>query len=89
MQFLNQETAVHFGAEKYAKEYNMPVYFARITPTGKHKYRLRFELVTADPVSEPHGFITEESTRLLEDQIRAQPEYWLWSHRRWKHKRPA
>lgn len=89
MPFLNQETAVHFGAEKYAKEYNLPVYFARIIPISKHQYKLKFEVVTTNPAAEPYGFITEQSTRLLEDQIRTQPEYWLWSHRRWKHKRPS
>lgn len=88
MQFLNQDTAVHFGAEKYAKEYDLPVYFARIIPFGQ-KYKLKFELITEEPYTVPHGFITEHSTRLLEEQIRAQPEFWLWSHRRWKHIRPA
>jgi KDO2-lipid IV(A) lauroyltransferase len=88
-QFLNQDTAIHFGAEKYAKEHNLPVYFARITQTDKHQYTLRFECVTTNPVSESHGYITEESSRILEEQIRSQPEFWLWSHKRWKHKRPA
>lgn len=88
-QFLNQETAIHFGAEKYAKEHNLPVYFACITQTDKHQYTLRFQCVTTNPGSEPHGFITEESSRILEEQIRSQPEFWLWSHKRWKHKRPA
>ena len=87
MEFLNQDTAIHFGAEKYAKEYDLPVYFARITPMDNHRYKLTFELVTATPNREPHGFITEQSTRLLEDQIKKQPELWLWSHKRWKHKR--
>jgi KDO2-lipid IV(A) lauroyltransferase len=89
MHFLNQETPVHFGAEKYAKEYNMPVYFARLTQVGKHQYNLRFELVTENPEDEAYGFITEKSTKLLEDQVKLKPEFWLWSHRRWKHKRKS
>jgi Kdo2-lipid IVA lauroyltransferase/acyltransferase len=87
MEFLHQDTPVHYGAEKYAKEFNLPVYFAGITPIGKHRYTLRFELVTTDPANEAYGFITEKSTQLLEEQIRRIPELWLWSHRRWKHKR--
>ncbi|MCE1200099.1 MAG: hypothetical protein LWW85_14110 [Marinilabiliales bacterium] len=31
--------------------------------------------------------ITEKSTRLIEKRIIERPELWLWSHKRWKHKR--
>ncbi|MFT4545839.1 MAG: KDO2-lipid IV(A) lauroyltransferase, partial [Bacteroidia bacterium] len=36
---------------------------------------------------QPHGKITEDFTKRLEQDIINQPQYWLWSHKRWKHKR--
>jgi KDO2-lipid IV(A) lauroyltransferase len=89
MNFLNQETGVLFGTEKYAKDYNQPVYYARIKQERRSHYTLEFVEVTTEPTATSHGEITEKVTRLLEGDIRNQPELWLWSHRRWKHKKPV
>ncbi len=89
LNFLNQETAVHFGAEKFATEYNMPVYHARLSQKLDGMYSLKFELITTDPRNEQAGYITEKVTQLLESQIIEHPEFWLWSHKRWKHQRPS
>jgi KDO2-lipid IV(A) lauroyltransferase len=88
MTFLNQDTAVLFGTEKYAKEYNYPVVYGCINKLSRGHYDVTFELVHDQPSQTAYGFITEAHTRLLERDILRQPEYWLWSHRRWKHKRP-
>ena len=87
MTFLNQDTAVLFGTEKYAKEYNYPVLYGKIFKVKRGYYNLTLSLVEDDPKSSPHGFITEKATHLLEADINAEPEYWLWTHRRWKHKK--
>jgi KDO2-lipid IV(A) lauroyltransferase len=87
--FLNQDTGVLFGAEKYAKDYDLPVFFARINKEKRGYYSLEFFEVTMQPRDTGYGEITEKATRLLERDIIAQPQYWLWSHRRWKHERPA
>lgn len=87
-QFLHQDTAVAFGTEKTAKKYNSPVYYCRINKVKRGYYQLELELVTDDPVSTEHGYLTERLTQMLEADIRRQPEFWLWSHRRWKHKKP-
>lgn len=87
MHFLNQETGVLFGLEKYAKEYNYPVLFCAIDKIKRGYYSVRFSLVTDHPQETPHGWIIEDSTQRLEQQIITQPQYWLWSHKRWKHKR--
>lgn len=89
MTFLNQETGVLFGTEKYAREYKQPVYYARIRQEKRSHYSLEFVEVTTDPASTAYGEITENVTRMLELDIRNRPELWLWSHRRWKHKKPA
>lgn len=87
MTFLNQDTAVLFGTEKYAKDYNYPVLFGSIDKVKRGYYSLYFTVVENDPANSPYGKITETTTRLLEEQILKAPQYWLWTHRRWKHKR--
>ena len=85
--FLNQETAVMTGTERYAIQYNYPVLFGRIKKTGRGYYETEFEIVSATPANTKPGEITEAITKLLEKDIIRHPEYWLWSHRRWKRKR--
>ncbi len=85
--FLNQDTAVLFGAEKYAKEYNCAVIYVSISKTKRGYYEAEYSLITDKPTKQPHGKITKEFTKKLEKDIINKPEYWLWSHKRWKHKR--
>jgi KDO2-lipid IV(A) lauroyltransferase len=85
--FLNQDTPVMFGSEKYAKEYNYPVIFAGVEKVKRGFFEIWFELLVENPKDSPHGEITEKHTRRLEQQIIAQPEYYLWTHKRWKRKR--
>ena len=89
MNFLNQDTGVLFGTEKYAREFNMPVLYGRILKLKRGHYTFEVIPVCDDPASMPYGAITEAHTRLLEKDIENEPAYWLWSHRRWKHKRPV
>lgn len=85
--FLNQETAVAFGTERYAKKYNYPVLFGAIHKEKRGHYSFDVELITDNPVDTPDGFITEQHTRMLENQINQEPAYWLWTHKRWKRKK--
>ena len=86
--FLNQETGVMFGVEKFAKELNYPVLFSKIDKVKRGYYTFSFSVLTDKPLELPPGEIIETATRLLEEQIRPMPQYWLWTHKRWKHKRP-
>lgn len=85
--FLNQDTCVLLGAENYAMKYDFPVLYGMITKTGRGKYRLEYKLISEHPATEPRFAITEACVRINESIIRSQPQYWLWSHRRWKHKK--
>ena len=87
VQFLNQDTGVLFGVERYAKEYNWPVVFVSISKVKRGHYEVEYSLITDKPTEQPHGKITEDFTKRLEQDIINQPQYWLWSHKRWKHKR--
>ena len=85
--FLNQDTPVYLGTEKIAKRFNYPVIFVSIFREKRGYYKTLLRKISDDSANTPDGFITETHTRLLEEDIRKQPEIWLWSHRRWKHKR--
>jgi len=86
--FLNQNTAVLFGAEKYSKEYNYPLFFGGIKKIKRGFYEFYFELIEENPASTAHGELSERLTRRIEKQILEQPEYWLWTHKRWKREKP-
>lgn len=86
--FLNQETGVLFGAEKYAKELDYPVIYMTITKPKRGYYHIICTTLFENPKETSYGEITEIHTKFLEKEIIAKPEFWLWSHKRWKHKRP-
>lgn len=87
MKFLNQDTLVLFGTEKFAKEFNCPVYYGAIKKVKRGYYETTMTLITDNPRNSAVGEITEMHTKMLEEDIRRQPEYWLWTHKRWKHKK--
>jgi KDO2-lipid IV(A) lauroyltransferase len=87
--FLGQETPVYLGAEKIAVKYDMAVVFLNIQKLARGYYCLEFELLFEHTDGLPEYHITETHVRRLDRAIREKPEYWIWSHRRWKHKREA
>jgi len=87
MEFLNQDTPVFIGTEKIARKFNLPVISLRMRLIRRGYYEVDFVDLCAEPALLPPGELTRMHTRLLEEQIREVPELWLWSHRRWKHKR--
>lgn len=84
VEFLNQETAVQFGSEKFAKENNTPVIYGVINKLKRGHYEAEYKLICEEPNELPHGRITELHTKLLEEDITKDPRYWLWTHKRWK-----
>ncbi len=85
--FLNQETSIFTGVERIAQKTGFPVIFLKMRKASRGHYIVETEVLCEDPKAAPTNSITEAHVRALEKQIREQPEYWLWSHRRWKHKR--
>lgn len=87
--FLNQDTGVIYGAEYFAKKYDIPVLYYEVNKVKRGYYEITFSLITDTPKETQYGEIVEEYVHKLEQTITRKPEYWLWSHRRWKHKRPT
>lgn len=83
-QFLNQSTPIFVGIEKIAIKMNLPVCFFRMHKIKRGYYELEVIPITENPGNTKPFEITEAHVRLLEKDIRNKPEYWLWSHRRWK-----
>lgn len=82
--FLNQETAFIFGSEHFAKKYNMPVFYYTVGKVKRGYYEVTFEPLALEPQKEKDGYITSRYAARLEKTIKENPQYWLWSHRRWK-----
>lgn len=87
LEFLNQETGVQFGTEKFARDYNTPVIYGVIHRLKRGHYETEYRLICEEPAALPVGSITELHTQYLEADIKANPPFWLWSHKRWKRKR--
>lgn len=89
MQFLNQNTAVLFGAEMMAHQLNYAVVFYALRKVKRGKYEMELFLITDNPSEKAWGEITETHTHLLEKEINNEPASWLWSHKRWKRDIPT
>ncbi len=88
IKFLNQDTAFYLGAEKMAVKFNQAVVFMDIQKVKRGYYEAEFKLLFRDGKETSEHEITLTQANLLENIIREKPDYWLWSHRRWKHKPP-
>lgn len=88
MTFLNQDTAVFQGTETIARKLNYPVIYLTVIREKRGQYKLHSELLVENPKELAENEVTELHTKRLEQDITSYPETWLWSHRRWKHKRP-
>lgn len=82
--FLNQPTAVLVGTERFAIEYNFPVVYVFVRKQKRGYYEMEARVIEAHPGETKEGEITEKHTRILEAEILAHPQYWLWTHKRWK-----
>ena len=87
--FLNQDTPIYLGIEKLSHKFNMVVVYLHIDKVRRGYYEVTPEIITDEPARLRPYEVTEKHVELLEDQIKRRPELWMWSHRRWKHKKPA
>jgi len=85
--FLNQDTAAFTGPEKLAIKFDYPVVYMSVRRVRRGYYAITPELLFEEPKSTGDGEITQAFTERLEREIKLDPPFWLWSHKRWKHKR--
>jgi KDO2-lipid IV(A) lauroyltransferase len=85
--FMGIEVPVHTGAEMLSKKYHMNVIFLRVKKVKRGHYEGTFEILSENSQNVPNYQITDKFIKLVEEQIYEAPEYYLWTHKRWKHKR--
>ncbi|MEY8021760.1 lysophospholipid acyltransferase family protein [Muriicola sp. SD30] len=87
--FMGITVPIFVGAESLAKKLDLATVFLKVTKVKRGYYQAEFIPINDKGSTAGEHEITEKFLRLSEQQIREQPEYYLWTHRRWKHKDKA
>lgn len=85
--FMGIEVPVHTGAEMLSKKYDMNVIFLKVKKVKRGYYEASFEILSENTKAVPNYEITDKYLKLVEEQIYEAPEFYLWTHNRWKHRR--
>lgn len=83
--FMGIETPVHIGPELLSKKYNLNVVFAKVKKVKRGYYEATLIPITDDAKSLPNYEIIHRYIKEVEKQIYEAPEYYFWTHKRWKH----
>ncbi len=86
-EFLSQKTTVITGSEQLSKKFNLPVYYVRTKKIKRGFYVSEPIELSVNPKEVEDFQISEKYIKLLEKDIIENPQYWLWTHRRWKYTR--
>jgi KDO2-lipid IV(A) lauroyltransferase len=84
--FLNQETPIITGWERIARKFDLAVVFIDINRVRRGYYSVEFRLITENPNELPVNSIAERYMHEVEAMVVREPEYYLWSHKRWKYR---
>ena len=85
--FLNVTVPIHIGAEIIAKKYDMPMLFMDVIKVKRGFYEATFKEITYNPKNFENFKLTDIFIKMVEEQIRRKPEFYTWTHRRFKHKK--
>jgi len=85
-EFMGIKVPVHTGAEMLAKKIDMAVVFFGVKRLKRGHYETTFKILALNPTEFPDYEITNNFLKLVEEQIKDAPEYYLWTHKRWKHR---
>jgi KDO2-lipid IV(A) lauroyltransferase len=85
--FMGIEVPIHTGAEMLAKKLDMPVIFFSVKRIKRGFYETTFQTLAEQPNEYKNYAITDQFLKHVEQQIIEAPEYYLWTHKRWKHRK--
>ena len=85
--FFGMEVPVHGGAELLTKKLDMNVIYVKGEKIKRGHYKATFIPFEGDPKAVPNFGLTDIFLRMLEEQIRKEPAYYLWTHKRFKNRR--
>jgi KDO2-lipid IV(A) lauroyltransferase len=83
--FFGKQTPFYSGMATIAQMTKYPVVFAKIKKLKRGHYNIVMETIAEAPYEKGDMRVIDQYARMVEEQMREQPAYWLWSHRRWKH----
>lgn len=83
--FMGIEVPVYTGAEYLSKKFDMNVVFLKVEKVKRGFYQASLEILSDDVKSVPNYELTRIFLDRVEKQIKEAPEFYLWTHRRWKH----
>ena len=83
--FLHQDTPMLTGTEQLARKFNYPLVYVDVKRVKRGYYECMVVPLCDEPTKTTDLEITEKYAKLLEEAINQAPEYWLWTHKRWKH----
>ena len=86
--FLQQETGFQTGIAQLSQRLEFPIVYLHMKKRGRGRYTLSFEVLEENPKERTEEELMLCYVNYLEKRIEENPEYWLWSHRRWKYARP-
>lgn len=87
--FFGVKVPIHTGSEMLAKKYDMNVVFMNTKKVKRGYYETSFTLLTNNAKKYKDYDLTDEFLEMVEKQVRNQPEYYFWTHKRFKHKDKA
>ena len=85
--WLNQDTPMLTGPERIARKLNIPVIYLDVRQLRRGYYDATLQIISENPKDTPEFWITEQYARMMERSILRDPAYYLWTHKRWKHKK--
>jgi KDO2-lipid IV(A) lauroyltransferase len=87
IEFFNQDTPVFIGPEKIGKRIEAAIIFVNIEKEKRGLYNIKFSEISNNAKNTEEFEITELFFNKMDKQISAKPEYWVWSHKRWKYEK--
>lgn len=84
--FMGIRVPIFVGTEVLSRRLDMAVVYLQVEKIKRGHYEATFKTISLEPRQEKEFYITKTYTRMLETQIMEKPEYYLWTHKRWKHR---
>jgi KDO2-lipid IV(A) lauroyltransferase len=85
-EFMGIKVPIHTGAELIAKKFDMAVVNYSVKKVKRGYFEVTFETITEYPNNFKNYEITDKYLAITERNINNQPAYYLWSHKRFKHR---
>ncbi len=87
--FMGITVPAHTGAEMLCRKWDMPAVYLKVSKLARGHYKGEFHLLSDNPTELPEFELTKRFLEMVEHSIHEAPEYYFWTHKRWKHRNKA